>query len=147
MLKILSAAALTAMAVPARADAQPAQAAEQATERLSIAGGETVTVRIVEGRFVVASRVSGEASGEVPEGTLRFSMTNDGMTMLQVENGTGQAFEYRARMFRGSRSEATSTCTVLPRIAGFEQWPGSLDRLELSEPRFLSGSSNGIRCR
>jgi hypothetical protein len=139
--------ALALMAVPAALAAQESAPAEQASERLSVAAGETVTARIVDGRFLVTARARGEASGDVPEGTVRFSMTGGGMTMLQVENGTGRAFEYRARMFRGRRSAATSTCTVLPGIAGFEQWPGNLDRLELSSPELLTGSTSGIRCR
>jgi hypothetical protein len=133
---------------PTAVSAQEAPIAEQASETLSIAAGETVTARIGQGRFVVASRERGEASGEPPAGTVRFSMTADpGMTMLQVENGTDRAFEYRARMFLGRRSARTSTCTVLPGMAGFEHWPHAIDRIELSAPELLGGSGSGMRCR
>ena len=148
MLRPIFAAALAVLAVPTGISAQEAPAAEQAAERLSIAAGETVTARIAGNRFVVTARVQGEAADAVPAGTVRFSMTGGSdMTMLQVVNGTDQAFEYRARMFRGSRSAATSTCTVLPGIGGFEHWPQPIDRLELSAPELLEASSSGISCR
>ena len=137
-----------AAATPAAAATQESPAADRASAQLSIAAGETVTARIADGGFILVGRALGEASGDVPEGTVRFSFTDmGGMTMLQVENGTGRPFEYRARMFSGSRSARTSTCTVLPGMSGFEQWPHPIDRLEISEPELGSASQAAIRCR
>jgi hypothetical protein len=50
-------------------------------------------------------------------------------------------------MFLGTRSAATSTCTVLPGVTGFEHWPHAIDRLELSAPRLLEQQPGGISCR
>jgi hypothetical protein len=104
---------------------------------LSIAPGETVTVRI-DGNpagFVELSRERGEAAGPRAENTIRFIFNGGATPMLQVENGYAQGFDYRARMIVGSRSAVTSVCTVMPRIMGFEGWQQRIDRLELSAPR------------
>ena len=112
-------------------------AAQSPAPTLSIRAGETVTVRI-EGDpagFVELSRQQGEAAGPRADGTIRFTFSGGAMPVLQVENGYGQGFDYRARMFAGSRSAQTSVCTVMPRIMGFEGWQQPIERLELSAPR------------
>jgi hypothetical protein len=104
---------------------------------LSIAAGETVTVRI-DGDppgFVELSRARGEAAGPRAANTIRFTFSGGGMPMLQVENGYGQGFDYRARIVIGSRAAPTSVCTVMAGIMGFEGWQQPIDRLELSAPR------------
>jgi hypothetical protein len=138
-LAILAALALTAAAQP--------QAAEQATPTLTLTPGETVTVRIASNPagFILVSREHGEADGERPADTVRFTFTGGGQTMLQVENGYGQSFNYRARMTVGSRGANTSTCTVLPRIVTFESWPHRIDRLELSAPQLSDGAEMACR--
>jgi hypothetical protein len=138
----LSAAAATAP------DAQ--EAAPAAEPRLAVARGEVVTARIAGGNFILVSRApeGGGQAPELPAGTIRFSFGDmGGMSLLHVENGTGRPFEYRARMVVGKRSARTSTCTVLPGIAAFEQWPERIDRLEISEPELLDPETAGMRCR
>ncbi|MEA3014367.1 MAG: hypothetical protein QOD42_2912 [Sphingomonadales bacterium] len=130
--------------------ASPAAAAQEAapTPTLSIAAGETVTVRIADNErgFILLSRTRGEAGGARAENTVRFSFSNmGGQMMLRTENGYARAFNYRARMFSGRRSANTSICTVLPNIIGFESWGDRIDRLELREPR-LSDSAE-MRCQ
>jgi hypothetical protein len=129
--------------------APPAAAAQEAapTPTLSIAPGETVTVRIADnGGFILLSRTHGEASGARAENTVRFSFSNmGGQMMLRTENGYARAFDYRARMFIGRRSANTSICTVLPNIMGFESWGDRIDRLELREPRLSENA--GMRCQ
>src|SRR5690349_21589963 len=87
--------------------AAPAAAQEAApAPTLSIAHGETVTVRITpDGHFVELSRARGEARGERAADTVRFTFSDmAGQRMLGVENGYGRAFAYRARIFVGRRS-------------------------------------------
>lgn len=134
---------LLAFALPAAATQEAAP-----TPTLSIAPGETVTVRIAanDTGFIELSRARGEASGARAENTVRFSFSNaGGQMMLRTENGYARAFDYRARMFNGRRSANTSICTVLPGIVGFESWGDRIDRLELREPR-LSDTA-GMRCQ
>jgi hypothetical protein len=130
--------------------ASPASAAQEAapTPTLSIAPGETVTVRIADndGGFIELSRTRGEANGARAENTVRFSFSNmGGQMMLQTENGYARAFDYRARMFNGRRSANTSICTVLPGIMGLESWSDRIDRLELREPRLSENAA--MRCQ
>lgn len=130
--------------------ALPAAAAQEAapTPTLSIAPGETVTVRIADNDrgFILLSRTRGEAVGERAENTVRFSFSGaGGQMMLRTENGYARAFDYRARMFSGRRAANTSICTVLPRIMGFESWGDRIDRLELREPRLSENA--GMRCQ
>ena len=130
--------------------ASPAAAMQAAapTPTLSIAPGETVSVRIADngGGFIELSRTRGEADGARAENTVRFSFSNlGGQMMLRTENGYARAFGYRARMFSGRRSANTSICTVLPGIMGFESWGDRIDRLELREPRLSENA--GMRCR
>ena len=125
--------------------ATPAAAQQAApAPTLSIALGETVTVRIMpDGHFVELSRAHGEASGERAADTVRFTFADmGGMKMLSVENGYDRAFVYRARMFAGHRSANTSICPVMPLIMHMESWGDPIDRLELREPRlFEAGAS------
>jgi hypothetical protein len=133
--------ALMLAAAPAAAQA-PAP-----TPTLSITAGETVTVRI-EGNpagFVELSRERGEAGGPHAENIVRFTFSGGAMPMLKVENGYAQGFDYRARMFAGTRSARTSVCTVMPRIMGFEGWQQPIDRLELSAPRL--SDTPAMACR
>jgi len=121
-------------------------AAQQAAPRLSIAPGESVTVRIVDAGFVELARTRGEPDGPRAEDTIRFTFTDmGGMLMLHAENGYARAFRYRARMVGGGRSANTSMCTVLPRIATFETWADRIDRLELREPQLTDDTEMACR--
>ena len=129
--------------------ASPAAAAQEAepTPTLSIAPGETVTVRIADNDrgFILLSRRRGEASGARAENTVRFSFSSAGGQMtLRTENGYARTFAYRAKMFRGRRSANTTICTVLPGLMGFEGWGDRIDRLELREPRLSENAE--MRC-
>jgi hypothetical protein len=125
--------------------ALPAAAQQAApSPTLSIAPGETVTVRIGEdGRFTELRRGRGDAQGERAADTIRFSFSNmGGQRMLSVENGYGRAFAYRARIFVGRRAANTSICPVMPRIMGMEMWGDPIDRLELREPRLFDAGAS-----
>jgi hypothetical protein len=137
-----------ALLLGALLSAAPAAAQEAApAPTLSIAPGETVTVRITpDGHFVELGRARGEASGQRAADTVRFTFSEmSGQKMLHAENGYDRPFAYRARMFSGRRSTNTSICTVMPRISGIESWGDPIDRLELREPRLLEGNA-GMTC-
>ena len=70
----------------------------------------------------------------VARGEIRFSFIalgerND--TLLIVENGYDRGLRYRAVMSRGSRSEPTDVCVVVPGRRGYEHWPYPIDRIDL----------------
>ena len=54
-------------------------------------------------------------------------------TLLVFENGYDRALRYRASVTRGRRTERTDVCTVLPGLRGYEHWPYSIDRIDLSD--------------
>lgn len=58
-------------------------------------------------------------------------------TMLVIENGEGQALTYRARMTVKGETHSTDVCVVLPHAASREHWPYPIERLELSNFRFI----------
>lgn len=58
-------------------------------------------------------------------------------SLLVVENGYGRGFVYRARMTRGDRTSATDVCLVVPGRSGFEHWAFVIDRIEVSDFRFV----------
>jgi opacity protein-like surface antigen len=133
------------LAAAALAAAAPASA-QEARPTVSIALGETVTVRVAGNGFVELSRARGDAEGARAENTIRFTFTTlNNMLMLKTENGYGQAFDYRARMIQGRRSADTSICTVLPRVMTFETWQDPIERLELREPRLSENGEGGCR--
>jgi hypothetical protein len=53
--------------------------------------------------------------------------------LLVIENGYGRALRYRAVISRGTRSQPTDVCTVLPTLRGYEHWPYPIDAIELSD--------------
>jgi hypothetical protein len=58
-------------------------------------------------------------------------------SLLVMANGYDQAVVYRARITRAGRSGSTDVCLVVPNHYGFEHWPFPIDRLEISEVRFV----------
>jgi hypothetical protein len=142
--------AMTLIAAPGALSAQPANAdAQEPREvRLSIGNGETATARVVDGGFVILPREPGNVPAEVPAGAVRFTMgAAGGMTMLRVDNGTGRPFEYRAEIVLGGRRARTSTCTVLPKVQGWETWREPIDRIEISRPELGDAAKPRMRCR
>ena len=144
---------LVALAALAFLSSAPA-AAQDRVVSLSIAPGEIVTARVADDAsgFVVIARATTDSSAAVNSphpavDTLRFTFDQDGeQRMLRVENGYQRGFNYRARMFRGTRSAPTSVCTVMAGISTFESWPHPIDRLELSSPS-LSEAAGTIHCQ
>jgi len=83
---------------------------------------------------------SDEASPDpIPSGEvhIRFLSIAGRHSMLVVENGQGRALRYRARMTVGGRTHATDVCVVLPHLPSYEHWPDPVQRLELSDFRFI----------
>lgn len=75
----------------------------------------------------------------IPPGTIRVrALSIAGQhTLLVVENGQPGALSYRARMTVRGRTAPTDVCIVLPRMPSYEHWAFPIERLELSDFRFI----------
>lgn len=75
----------------------------------------------------------------IPPGEIRirFLMIADRHALLVVENGQDRALTYRARMTSNGQSRPTDVCVVLPRLPSYEHWPHRIERIELSDFRFV----------
>ena len=58
-------------------------------------------------------------------------------TLLVVENGQTGTLAYRARMTVRGRTAPTDVCVVLPHMPSYEHWAFPIERLELSDFRFI----------
>jgi hypothetical protein len=58
--------------------------------------------------------------------------------MLVLANGYGRAIAYRARITTRGQTRPTDVCIVIPNRHGFEYWPFRIDRLEISDMRFVA---------
>ena len=68
---------------------------------------------------------------------LRLFSIADRHALLVVENGQGRALAYRARMTANGRTQPTDVCIVLPHLPSYEHWPHPVERIELSDFRFI----------
>ena len=59
-------------------------------------------------------------------------------TLLVVENGQGRTLAYRARMTVRGQTQPTDVCVVLPHMPSYEHWAFPIERLELSDFRFIA---------
>lgn len=75
----------------------------------------------------------------IPPDEVRVRMLSiDGRhTLLVVENGQGRALAYRAHMTVSGRRQHTDVCVVLPHLPSYEHWSFPIERLELSDFRFI----------
>ncbi|MGQ0590723.1 MAG: hypothetical protein ACT4N8_14555 [Sphingosinicella sp.] len=75
----------------------------------------------------------------IPEGEVRVRLLTiaDRHALLVVENGQGRAMAYRARMTVNGQTRHTDVCVVLPGLPSYEHWPHLIERLELSDFRFI----------
>ena len=76
----------------------------------------------------------------IPPDEVRLRMLSiDGRhTLLVVENGQGRALAYRAHMTVRGRRQHTDVCVVLPHLPSYEHWVFPIERLELSDFRFIA---------
>ena len=83
--------------------------------------------------------VDGTRPDPIPpnEVRVRFLSIADRHALLVVENGQGQALAYRARMTVRGQTRPTDVCVVLPRLPSYEHWPHPIERLELTDFRFI----------
>ena len=68
---------------------------------------------------------------------IRFLSIAGRHALLVVENGQGRALRYRARMTVAGRVRPTDVCVVLPHLPSYEHWPHAIDRIELTDFRFI----------
>jgi hypothetical protein len=75
----------------------------------------------------------------IPREELRLRMMSIAgqHVLLVVENGRERALAYRARMVANGRETHTDVCVVLPRLPSYEHWAFPIERLELSDFRFI----------
>ncbi|MFL6726676.1 MAG: hypothetical protein ACJ8FS_09210 [Sphingomicrobium sp.] len=79
---------------------------------------------------------------------LRFSFVpiDDGrQTVLVIENGFPTSFGYRARIGRGSKSQVTDVCQLIPNKRGYEHWPYAIDWIEITDIHPVQWTGN-LRC-
>lgn len=69
---------------------------------------------------------------------IRFHSIAGRHAMLVVENGSDLALTYRARMTGNGQTRHTDVCVVRPHLPSYEYWPHPLDRIALSDFRFVS---------
>jgi hypothetical protein len=83
--------------------------------------------------------VDGIGPDPIPAGEvrIRFMSIAGRHALLVVENGQGRALTYRARMTANGRTRSTDVCIVLPHLPSYEHWPHEIERLELSDFRFI----------
>ncbi len=68
---------------------------------------------------------------------LRFLSIAGQHMMLVLENGYDRGIVYRARMTRDGNQTATDVCLVMPMRYSYEHWPHTIERIELSDIRFV----------
>lgn len=77
---------------------------------------------------------------QIPAGEvrIRFFTIAGQHALLVVENGQGMALRYRARMTVRGAARHTDVCVVLAHLPSYEHWPHTIERIELSDFRFIS---------
>jgi hypothetical protein len=102
-----------------------------------LAGAAPVDVPQTEGVMIQGTD---EARPEpIPGDVVRIrALSIDGRhTLLVIENGQGRALTYRARMTVQGREQQTDVCVVLPHMPSYEHWAFPIERLALSDFRFI----------
>lgn len=76
----------------------------------------------------------------IPPGVVRVRVLSIAgrHTLLVVENGQPGALAYRARMTAHGQTAPTDVCVVLPHLPSYEHWAFPIERLELSDFRFIA---------
>ena len=89
---------------------------------------------------ILMEGVEGVAPDPIPasEVRIRFLSIMDRHALLVVENGRDRALAYRARMTVDGTTRHTDVCVVLPRLPSYEHWPHPIERIELTEFRFIA---------
>ncbi|HEY3697538.1 hypothetical protein [Phenylobacterium sp.] len=162
----MRAAQIAGCLAAALAPAAPAPAAQSAVSvdgrSLSLHSGERVVVRLQAGGVLaLVSAVPAAASEAEPPkprspakddagpapGTIALTLGVEGArTLLKIDSGLSQAFDYRATLRRdgAAAGEAVGVCTVLPLLASWEHWPYGVRSLTLSG--FATRPTNEVVC-
>jgi hypothetical protein len=85
------------------------------------------------------SDLDGMRPEPIPANEVRVRLLSiaDRHALLVVENGRNRALAYRARMTVNGQVRHTDVCVVLPRLPSYEHWPHRVERIELSDFRFV----------
>ena len=68
---------------------------------------------------------------------IRFLSIAGQHSILILENGYDRGILFRARMTRDGDTRPTDVCLLVPMQHGFEHWPHPIDRIEISDIRFV----------
>lgn len=68
---------------------------------------------------------------------VRFFSIADRHAMLVVENGLQRPFIYRARITLQGRTRPTDVCVVTPGSPAWEHWPDPIERIDLTDFRYV----------
>jgi len=81
----------------------------------------------------------GPRPAPIPPGQVRIRLMSVAgrHTLLVVENGLQRAIAYRARMTREGDTRPTDVCLVMPGFPSYEYWPHLIERIELSDFRYV----------
>ena len=128
---------------------EPAHEGALAGGALTILPGETICVSLkVQGDSVVPDAVVSSIS---PESTLVVRLWQEpgsGATFLTLHNPLATYLGYQAHLLRpgASQREYTTSCPVLSRRVGIEQWPYQVREITLSNFASLP-VSNAMVCK
>ena len=75
---------------------------------------------------------------------ISFTTAGPGATLV-VKSGYANAFNYHARIRRGSTVKPTSVCPIIAKGAGFETWQQAIDVVEVGD--FKPATMNELRCQ
>jgi hypothetical protein len=125
--------------------------------------GQRMVVRLaLDGRVAVVSSVPADPASALPPkpgpkskdtplpdgaepGTVTLTLGDDGVqTVLKLDSGLEQAFDYRAVLEVGGQARKGSVCTVLPLLASWEEWPYAVASVTLSG--FATRPTNEVVC-
>jgi hypothetical protein len=158
---IWSVFAALAVAGIAHAEARSSVSSDGCT--VTLFPGERVVVRGVEGgKLALVSAQAGDPASALPPkpgprgpdapmpqgaepGTVALTLGgHGGRTVLKLDSGLEQAFDYRAVLRVGNDERPGSTCTVLPLLASWEEWPYAVASVTLSG--FATRPTNEVVC-
>jgi hypothetical protein len=87
----------------------------------------------------ISTGPAGPTPQPIPSGEVRMKVLSIAgrHTLLVVENGLPRAIAYRARMTVSGRTRSTDVCLVMPGLPSYEHWPHPIERIELSDFRYV----------
>jgi opacity protein-like surface antigen len=118
-----------------------------AADRLDLLPGQSILFTPDRGKMTMILFTEGK--WEPDDGQIKLEFTSAGeQASLVVTNKSDQPFRYKAEILKelgAKKGKATSTCTLIPGIMAFEQWPHSIAALRVSD--FAPAPDGEMVCR